>query len=201
MKAIAVAILVWTLVGCVAQGLTTTHKELDAAPYGTATFSPYADIDEVQQLKAVYDFYFPDPNSVSLVLSSINSLMTQVAEFGPRDFEPLKIVVVSHGPELVVFAKRNYAKYKNIVDRAASMAQQGVRFEICRGAAASLNFKAEDFHGFATVVPSGPYALTYWQMKGYGLIPGGLTDPQRYINSFNKNDIPLKSNGESVGKN
>ena len=201
MKAIAVAILVWTLMGCVAQGLTTAHKELDAAPYGTATFSPYADIDEVQQLKAVYDFYFPDPNSVSLVLSSINSLMTQVAEFGPRDFEPLKIVVVSHGPELVVFAKRNYAKYKNIVDRAASMAQQGVRFEICRGAAASLNFKAEDFHGFATVVPSGPYALTYWQMKGYGLIPGGLTDPQRYINSFNKNDIPLKSNGESVGKN
>ena len=200
MKAIAVAILVWGLVGCAAQGPTMTRKELADAPYGTATFSPYADIDEIKQLKAVYDFYFPNPNSVSLVLSSINSLMSQAAEFGPHDFEPLKIVVVSHGPELVVFAKRNYAKYKDIADRAASMAQQGVRFEICRGAAASLNFKPEDFHGFATVVPSGPYALTYWQMKGYGLIPGGMTDPQRYINSFNKNDVPLKA-GEERGAN
>ena len=70
MKAIAVAILVWGLAGCVAQGLTTTPKELADAPYGTATFSPYADIDEIKQLKAVYDFYFPNPNSVPLVLSS-----------------------------------------------------------------------------------------------------------------------------------
>ena len=174
----------------------TTATAAQAEPYGTSKFVPYADIDEVKQLKAVYDFYFPQPSSVSLVLSAINSLMAQTAEFGPHEFEPLKIVVVSHGPELVVFAKRNYAKYKDIVDRAASLAQQGVKFEICRGAAASLNFQPEDFHGFATVVPSGPYALTYWQMKGYGLLPGGFTDPQRYTNEYNKDDIPPKPAGE-----
>jgi uncharacterized protein len=197
MKSIAVAVLSVILTGCAAPA--PGEKPGDpplAAPYGTAKFVPYADIDDFKQLKAVYDFYFPNPNSVPLVLSSINSLMAQTAEFGPRDFDPLKIVVVSHGPELVVFAKRNYAKYKDTVDRAASLAQQGVRFEICRGAAASLNFVPEDFHGFATVVPSGPYALTYWQMKGYGLIPGGFTDPQRYTNQFNKDDIPPKPNGE-----
>jgi uncharacterized protein len=166
------------------------------APYGTAKFSPYADIDQIKQLKAVYDFYFPDPKSVPFVLSSINSLMTMAAEFGPHEFEPLKVVVVSHGPELVVFAKRNYAKYKELVDRAASMAQQGVRFEICRGAAASLNLKPEDFHGFTTVVPSGPYALTYWQSKGHALIVGGLTAPQRYRNQFNAGDYPNKAQQE-----
>lgn len=176
----------------------TTATAAQAEPYGTSKFVPYADIDEVKQLKAVYDFYFPQPSSVSLVLSAINSLMAQTAEFGPHEFEPLKIVVVSHGPELVVFAKRNYAKYKDIVDRAASLAQQGVKFEICRGAAASLNFQPEDFHGFATVVPSGPYALTYWQMKGYGLLPGGFTDPQRYTNEYNKDDIPPKPFGEKL---
>ncbi len=196
MKYIAVAGLILSLAGCASQGPAAVPNPASAAPYGTAKFSAYADIDEVKQLKAVYDFYFPKPNSVSLVLSAINSLMAQTAEFGPHDFDPLKIVVVSHGPELVVFAKRNYAKYKEIVDRAASLAQQGVRFEICRGAAAALNFVAEDFHGFATVVPSGPYALTYWQMKGYGLIPGGLTDPQRYTNAFNRNDIPAKPSDE-----
>lgn len=176
----------------------TTATAAQAEPYGTSKFVPYADIDEVKQLKAVYDFYFPQPGSVSLVLSAINSLMAQTAEFGPHEFEPLKIVVVSHGPELVVFAKRNYAKYKDIVDRAASLAQQGVKFEICRGAAAALNFQPEDFHGFATVVPSGPYALTYWQMKGYGLLPGGFTDPQRYTNEYNKDDIPPKPFGEKL---
>ena len=196
MKSIAVAALTAGILGCASLTPNAEPKQPSSAPYGTAKFSPYADIDDVKQLKAVYDFYFPNPNSVPLVLSAINSLMVQTAEFGPHDFEPLKIVVVSHGPELVVFAKRNYAKYKETVDRAASLAQQGVRFEICRGAAAALNFVPEDFHGFATVVPSGPYALTYWQMKGYGLIPGGFTDPQRYINQFNKDDIPPKANGE-----
>ncbi len=195
MKSIAVTVLTVGLMGCASLVPNAEPKEAPSAPYGTAKFSSYADIDDVKQLKAVYDFYFPNPNSVSLVLSAINSLMAQTAEFGPHDFDPLKIVVVSHGPELVVFAKRNYAKYQETVDRAASLAQQGVRFEICRGAAAALNFEPEDFHGFATVVPSGPYALTYWQMKGYGILPGGLTDPQRYTNSFNKNDIAPKPSG------
>jgi uncharacterized protein len=201
MKSIAAAILAVSLSGCASLTATTRPEAVSSEPFGTAKFLPYADIDEVKQLKAVYDFYFANPNAVPLVLSAINSLMTQAAEFGPHEFDPLKIVVVSHGPELVVFAKRNYAKYKETVDRAASLAQQGVRFEICRGAAAALNFVAEDFHGFATVVPSGPYALTYWQMKGYGLIPGGLTDPQRYMNSFNRNDIAPKPGSErSSGK-
>ena len=196
MKCVVVAVLSLTLAACVAPSKSVAPAQ--STPYGTAKFSPYADIDEVKQLKAVYDFYFPDPNSVPLVLSSIASLMAQTAEFGPHEFEPLKIVVVSHGPELVVFAKRNYAKYKEVVDRAASLAQQGVKFEICRGAAASLNFAPEEFYGFTTVVPSGPYALTYWQMKGYALIPGGFTNPQRYTNEFNKNDIPPRVNGESA---
>ena len=200
MKSIVVAVMSAALIGCAAPPPQAARSADAATPYGAAKFSPYADIDEVKQLKAVYDFYFPDPNSIPLVLSSIASLMAQTAEFGPHEFDPLKIVVVSHGPELVVFAKRNYAKYKETVDRAASLAQQGVKFEICRGAAASLNFVPEDFYGFTTVVPSGPYALTYWQMKGYGLIPGGFTDPQRYTNEFNKNDIPQRQNGESATK-
>jgi uncharacterized protein len=169
---------------------TALAKDPASEPYGTAKFSPYKDIDELKQLKAVYDFYFPDPKSIGLVLSAINSLMAMTAEFGPNEIEPLKIIVVSHGPELVAFAKRNYRKYKDLVDRAASMAQQGVRFEVCRGAAAALNLKPEDFHGFVTVVPSGPYALTYWQAKGYSLLPGGLTQPQRYRNQFNRGDYP-----------
>ena len=59
--------------------------------------------------------------------------------------------------------RQNYAKYKEIVDRAAALTTRDVRFEACRNAAAAQGFAAEDLHGFVTVVPAGPYALAYYK--------------------------------------
>jgi len=118
--------------------------------------------------------------------------MRATADFGPHELDPLKIVVVSHGPELVVFAKKNYAKYKDIVDRAASMTKQGVRIEICRNAAAAQGFAPEDLHGFVTVIPAGPYALAYWQAKGYTMNAVGATAPTPPISALNRADINKK---------
>lgn len=160
-----------------------------AAPYGTSTFESYKDIDSIKQLKVVWDFNFVDPAVVGGVFNNVGALMKATAEFGPHEIEPLKIVIVSHGPELVVFAKQNYEKYKAIVDRAASMAKQGVRFEMCRNAAAAAGFKPEDFHSFVTVVPAGPYALAYWQAKGYSLNAVGATMPTPPISALNKADL------------
>jgi intracellular sulfur oxidation DsrE/DsrF family protein len=162
------------------------------SPYGTAKFSSYADIDSVKQLRAVWDFNFVDPKAVGGVFNNIGALIRATTEFGPHEIEPLKIVIVSHGPELVVFAKQNYAKYKAIVDRAASLASQGIRFEICRNAAKAAGFATEDLHGFVTVVPAGPYALAYWQAKGYSLNAVGATMPTPPISALNKDDLGRK---------
>ncbi len=121
-----------------------THESAPAS-CGTAKFEPYADIDKVQQLKVVWDFNFADPKAVGVVFNNLAALLKATSDFGPNAIDPIKVVVVSHGPEIVVFAKKNYAKYKPIVDRAASFAQQGVRFEICRNAAGAHGFKPEDF--------------------------------------------------------
>jgi uncharacterized protein len=163
--------------------------QTNEAPYGTATFSSYADIDKVKELKVVWDFNFSDPKAVGVVLNNLNALLKATAEFGPHELEPVKVVIVSHGPELVVFAKKNYGKYKDIVDRAASFAKQGVKFEICRNAATAQGFAAEDLHGFTTVVPAGPYALAYWQARGYTLNAVGATMPTPPISDLNKVDI------------
>ena len=171
---------------------TALHAQSPEPPYGSARFSPYADIDSVKQLKTVWDFNFVDPKAVGIVFTSIGTLMKATADFGPREIEPLKIVIVSHGPELVVFAKKNYAKYKDLVDRAASLASQGVRFEICRNSAAALGFAPEDLYGFATVVPAGPYALAYWQAKGYSLNAIGASMPTAPITDLNRADINRK---------
>ncbi len=162
------------------------------APYGTAKFAAYSDIDEINQLKVVWDFNFTDPKAVGIVFNYVNALLTATSEFGPHEIDPIKVVIVSHGPELVVFAKRNYEKYKDIADRAASFAKQGVKFEICRNAAGFLGFTAEDLHGFATLAPPAPYALAYWQAKGYTLNAVGATMPTTPISELNKNDINRK---------
>ena len=162
------------------------------APYGSAKFTPYADIDTVKQLKVVWDFNFVDPKSVGMVFNNLNALLRATAEFGPHEIDPIKVVIVSHGPEVVVFDKKNYGKYKEIVDRAASFATQGVRFEVCRNAAAAQGIAPEDLHGFITVVPAGPHALAYYQAKGYSLNAVGATMPTSPISDLNKADIRKK---------
>lgn len=169
-----------------------TALAADDTPYGTSHFESYADIGSIKQLKAVWDFNFVDPKAVGGVFNNVNALIKATADFGPNEIDPLKIVIVSHGPEVVLWAKKNYGKYKEIVDRAASLAKQGIRFEICRNAAAAQGFKPEDLHGFVSVVPAGPYALAYWQAKGYSLNAVGATMPTPPISDLNRADIAPK---------
>jgi intracellular sulfur oxidation DsrE/DsrF family protein len=160
--------------------------------YGTAKFEAYPDIDTLKQLKVVWDYNFVDPKAVGVVFNNLNALLRATSEFGPKEIDPIHVVIVSHGPELVVFAKKNYEKYKDIVDRAASFAKQGVKFEICRNAATAQGFVPEDLYGFVTVVPAGPYALAYWQSKGYTLNAVGATMPTPPISDLNRSDINKK---------
>jgi intracellular sulfur oxidation DsrE/DsrF family protein len=171
---------------------SSAQAQSAAAPYGSAKFVPYSDIDSIKQLKVVWDFNFVDPQAVGLVFNYVNALLRATSEFGPRELDPIKVVIVSHGPEVVVFDKRNYGKYKEIVDRAASFASQGVKIEICGLAAAAQGSAPEDLHGFVTVVPAAPYALAYWQSKGYTLNAVGATMPTTPISDFNKADIRKK---------
>src|SRR6476620_4179777 len=149
--------------------MNPTFSQSTDAPFGSAKFVPYADIDSVKQLRVVWDFNFVDPKAIGMVFNNLNALLRATAEFGPHEIDPIRVVIVSHGPEVVVFDKKNYGKYKEIVDRAASFAMQGVKFEICRNAAAAQGIAPGDLHGFVTVVPAGPHALAYWQAKGYAL--------------------------------
>jgi uncharacterized protein len=179
----------WLVILAVAStAMRAEAQSAAAAPYGTAAFSSYPDIDELKQLKVVWDFNFTDPKAVGIVFNYVNALLAAPAEFGPHEIDPIRVVIVSHGPELVVFARKNYEKYREIADRAASLAKRGVRFEICRNAATFLGFSAQDLHGFVTLVPPAPYALAYWQAKGYALNAVGATMPTTPISELNMAD-------------
>jgi len=129
----------------------------DFAPYGTAK----VDMKEYPLINAVFDVNFEDPNSLNILYAFVNNTR-----------KPLKgkMVVVTHGPELRAFAKENYSKYQGIVDRMAELAKEGVEFRMCNNAMKAAGFKAEDMHGFITVVPAGFPEIAYLQHQGYTFI-------------------------------
>lgn len=156
-----------------------------SSPYGSSQFHVWRGLEEQQSLKVAFDFNFDDPGGIERALIPVSFILKTIQEYGPVSFEP-DIVVVSHGSEVVAWAKQNYGEYRSIVDRAARLADLGVKFEVCVVAAEALGFTPEDFHGFVDVVPLGTYALAYHENNGFAVIPGAATKPAPLINSFNE---------------
>ena len=91
----------------VAVGLSTPIvAQTNEAPYGAATFSSYADIDKVKELKVVWDFNFSDPKAIGVVLNNLNALLRATAEFGPHvRFCPLADVPWLNNLSMVAFCR------------------------------------------------------------------------------------------------
>lgn len=151
MKQIAIAAAAIVVFG------TPLAGAVELAPYGTAK----VDMKEYPTINAVFDLNYEDPNKLHILYAFVNNTR-----------KPLKgkMVVVTHGPELRVFAKENYEKYQGIVDKMAELAQNGVEFRMCNNAMRAAGFKAEDMHGFITVVPAGFPEIAYLQSQGYQYI-------------------------------
>ena len=147
--------LLAVLLGCLLS-LPVAQAE-EASPYGTAK----TNMHEYPTINAVFDVNYEDPNKLNILYAFVKNTS-----------KPLKgkMVVVTHGPELRVFAKENYVKYQGIVDKMASLAEAGVDFRMCNNALRAAGFQPEDMHGFVTVVPAGFPEIAYLQSKGYTYI-------------------------------
>jgi len=132
---------------------------------GSRVQTPY------EEQKVVYDFYFDEPEKINSALYWIRSLMNPLSE-EPYNHAPelMSIVVVIHGTELVTVAKKNYAKYKDAVERMRYYAALGVNFRVCGLAAADYDYADEDFYDFIEIAPSAITELAHWQQQGYSLI-------------------------------
>jgi intracellular sulfur oxidation DsrE/DsrF family protein len=142
--------------------LTATTVQAESAKY---VATPYG------EPRVVYDFYFDDPQKINSALYWIRSLINPLSE-DPYNYAPefMDIKVVIHGTEIVTVAKKNYAKYKDAVDRMRYYASIGVQFKVCGLAAQDYDYTIEDFHEFIDVVPSAIIELAHWQQQGYALI-------------------------------
>lgn len=121
--------------------------------------------------KVMFEFYFDDPNKINSALYWLRSYINPLTE-EPYNYAPefMDIKVIIHGTEIVTLAKKNYQKYKTIVDRMKYYQQLGVEFRVCGLAANDFGYQREDFQSFVKIVPSAIIEIGHWQQQGYAII-------------------------------
>lgn len=151
-------------------------QRAQAAGGATIVNTPY----EAQ--KAVFEFYFDHPQKVAIGLNWLRGMykiLNQEPYGIPPDFLDVKVVL--HGTEIVTLAKKNYAKYHEVVERMRYYTEFGVEFRICAVSASQYGYEPEDFYDFVQIVPNAVTELIHWQSRGYSLIIPQAVEKQKTI--------------------
>ncbi len=121
-------------------------------------------------VKVVYDWNLSSPEDVKQALNYIANHIKAYTQYAP--LEDLEIVVVSHGPEATIFAKQNYQKFKDQIERIKSFQDSyGIKFYICYNVIKAFGFDKEDYPSFVILTPAGVAKLAALQEEGYRLVP------------------------------
>ncbi len=133
--------------------------------------------------KVVLDIYLDDPAKLGAALYWLRGILLPLS-VPPYDYDPETIKVVLHGTELVTLAKKNEAKYREVVERMRYYADKGIEFKVCGLALEDYGYSPKDLQDFVQVVPSAMTELIHWQNQGYALLT-----PQILDKKFNIEDI------------
>lgn len=149
---------------------------LPAAAQAQATVvqTPY------QHPKALFDIYLDHPAKMGAALYWLRSFVNPLLE-APYSFfnEDMSVIVVLHGTELVTVARKNEAKYEELVQRMRFYADHGVKFKVCGLALKDFGYTPADMQPFVEVTPSAMTELVHWQNQGYALITPTVTDKKQ----------------------
>ena len=141
--------------------------------YSALAFSEEARFEQTpyQEPKVLFEFYYDDPDKVGPALYWIRSFINPLTE-EPYNYAPefMDIKVIIHGTEIVTLAKKNYEKYKTVVDRMKYYSMLGVDFRVCGLAAKDFGYHRKDFQSFVKIVPSAIIEIGHWQQQGYAII-------------------------------
>lgn len=125
--------------------------------------------------RVVFDFFLDDPAKMGVALYWIRSLLVPLS-VPPYEYNPETIKVVLHGTELVTVAKKNEAKYRDVVERMRYYADLGIEFKVCGLAMHDYGYTLKDLQDFVQVVPSAPVELVHWQNQGYAVVAPQIMD-------------------------
>lgn len=130
------------------------------APWGGARDTPV----RYAPARVLYDVDQGGVAALANILDRVSYLNTLYAA---DPFES-SIVVVVHGDAIPLFGIRDFAKYRELMQRAQSLTQSGmIEFRLCRAAAGVLGYRPADIHGFVQMVPMADAEIVRLQKAGY----------------------------------
>ena len=113
-----------------------------------------------------YLFDVSDQNSGQI--KELLNRAEQLSGSAPLEQSSTNIVMVIHGPNVVLFDQKNYQKNKELVDLAARLeAFNIIDFKICQTAATMRGIESNSFHSFLEVIPIAPTEINRLVKKGY----------------------------------
>ena len=135
--------------------------------------------------RILYEFYFDHPEKIGSALYWLRSHMNTLTA-APYDYAPeeLDIKVVIHGTEIAALARKNYAKYREAVERMRYYGEFGVEFKVCALAAQDYGYAAHDLYDFVDIVPAAMTELAHWQLQGYALITPRILEKHQTIDEI-----------------
>lgn len=135
--------------------------------------------------KALIDIYLDDPAKLGSALNWIRGVMNPLMD-APYSMVPedIPIVVLLHGTEVVALARKNEARYRDVVQRMRYYADLGVKFRVCGLSMRDYGYTPADMHDFVEITPSALTELMYWQNQGYALIPATVMDKKLSIDDI-----------------
>jgi len=146
------------------------------SPPGAARFvqTPYS------QPKVLLDVYLDHPEKMGAALYWLRSLINPLIEAPySMDAEDMNVIVLLHGTELVTVARKNEARYEEVVQRMRYYANLGVQFKVCGLALKDFGYTLADMQPFVEVTPSAMTELVHWQNRGYALITPVVTEKKQ----------------------
>jgi intracellular sulfur oxidation DsrE/DsrF family protein len=135
--------------------------------------------------KALIDVYLDDPAQLASALNWVRGVMNPLTE-PPYNMVPddIPVIVLMHGTEVVTLARKNEARYRDVVQRMRYYAEMGVKFKVCGLAIKDYGYTPADLYDFVEVTPSALSDLMYWQNQGYALIPATVMDKKFSIDDI-----------------
>ena len=156
--------------------LVATALPTQAQAQATRVQTPYANP------KVLFDVYLDHPAKMGAALYWLRSLVNPLTDAPYSLFpEDMSVIVLLHGTEIVTVARKNEAKYEELVQRMRYYAAQGVKFKVCGLALQDYGYTDADMQPFIEVTPSAMTELVHWQNRGYALITPQVPDKRHAI--------------------
>ncbi len=125
-------------------------------------------LQSVQQAQESVRYFFDTEGHSVEEIYALLQRAEELQSSARQQHQPMKIAMVMHGPDLDVFASKNYSMYKDVVDLAARLDSSGIiDFKACEMAMKSRGLSDNDLPAFFELVPFGPDEITELEGQGY----------------------------------